>query len=43
MQGYSGGQLQEVGSTAGYKYPNHFSTAIKNKFGISQGKVTLLG
>jgi AraC-like DNA-binding protein len=35
--------IQEVGSKVGYKYPNHFSTAFKNKFGISPGKVTLIG
>jgi AraC family transcriptional regulator, transcriptional activator of the genes for pyochelin and ferripyochelin receptors len=32
--------IQEVGSKVGYKYPNHFSTAFKNKFGISPGKLS---
>lgn len=31
--------VQEIGTMVGYKYPNHFSTAFKNKFGISPGKL----
>lgn len=31
--------IQEVSSMVGYKYPNHFSTAFKKKFGVSPGKV----
>ena len=31
--------VEEVGSTVGYKYPNHFSTAFKKRFGISPMQV----
>jgi AraC-like DNA-binding protein len=31
--------VEEVGSTVGYKYPNHFSTAFKKRFGISPVQV----
>jgi AraC-like DNA-binding protein len=27
--------IHEVGSMVGYKYPNHFSTAFRKKFGVS--------
>jgi len=31
--------IQIVSTKVGYKYPNHFSTAFKHKFGISPGKL----
>lgn len=31
--------IQEIGTKVGYKYPNHFSTAFKNKFGITPGSL----
>ena len=34
--------IREVGTIVGYKYPNHFSTAFKNKFGFSPGKLVSL-
>lgn len=35
----TGSTIQEIASKVGYKYPNHFSTAFKNKFGISPGSL----
>lgn len=32
--------IQEVSTKVGYKYPNHFSTAFKNKFGITPGSLS---
>jgi AraC family transcriptional regulator, transcriptional activator of the genes for pyochelin and ferripyochelin receptors len=32
--------IQEVSTRVGYKYPNHFSTAFKNKFGITPGSLS---
>jgi AraC-like DNA-binding protein len=29
--------IQQISAIVGYKYPNHFSTAFKNRFGVSPG------
>jgi AraC-like DNA-binding protein len=33
--------IHEVGSMVGYKYPNHFSTAFRKKFGVSPNSLKL--
>lgn len=38
----TGSTVQEIASKVGYKYPNHFSTAFKNKFGISPAKLSTM-